>query len=370
MGQKTIFFVVLLSTIFAFIFLFKFSSTNAAIDCLYLTASSPQEDKAYCRNELSQIEEGQASLAQLLRNINGFDNENLVQLVLSDESLSGFYSNLESYDAIKKAVKDSVDEIRGIRTETEAEKKNLEEKQNAEADAKAELESAQKKVAQSEAEKKALLQISKQKESEYQRLADEKKARAAKIRSALFPLAGTSQKIEFGTALIYAREAEKKTGVNPAFLLAILTQESNLGSNVGKCYLTNTSGPQAGYGVNINTGKVGPNLMKASRDVPPFLEITGRLGLDPLKTVVSCPIAGVAGYGGAMGPAQFIPSTWKLFEKRLASMLGHEANPWNPRDAFMASALYLTDLGAVGSSYSAQIRAACKYYGSGGSTCS
>ena len=437
MGQKTIFFVVLLSTIFAFIFLFKFSSTNAAIDCLYLTASSPQEDKAYCRNELSQIEaqlqellkkqevqkkqtgtlkgdvdylasqisalkakikarslviaqlkasitekvskistlsekieEGQASLAQLLRNINGFDNENLLQLVLSDESLSGFYSNLESYDAIKKAVKDSVDEIRGIRTETEAEKKNLEEKQNAEADAKAELESAQKKVAQSEAEKKALLQISKQKESEYQRLADEKKARAAKIRSALFPLAGTSQKIEFGTALIYAREAEKKTGVNPAFLLAILTQESNLGSNVGKCYLTNTSGPQAGYGVNINTGKVWPNLMKASRDVPPFLEITGRLGLDPLKTVVSCPIAGVAGYGGAMGPAQFIPSTWKLFEKRLASMLGYEANPWNPRDAFIASALYLTDLGAVGSSYSAQIRAACKYYGSGGSTCS
>jgi hypothetical protein len=35
----------------------------------------------------------------------------------------------------------------------------------------------------------------------------------------------------------------------------------------------------------------------------------------------------------------------------------------------MASALFLAELGGVGDSYSAQIRAACKYYGSGGSTC-
>ncbi len=110
--------------------------------------------------------------------------------------------------------------------------------------------------------------------------------------------------------------------------------------------------------------------MKPTRDVPPFLRITGRLGLDPYKTVVSCPIAGVAGWGGAMGPAQFIASTWALFESRLKSALGRDSNPWLPEDAFMASSMYLTDLGAVGSSYSGQIKAACKYYGSGGSTCS
>jgi hypothetical protein len=32
--------------------------------------------------------------------------------------------------------------------------------------------------------------------------------------------------------------------------------------------------------------------------------------------------------------------------------------------------MYLTDLGAVGTSASAQSRAACKYYGTGGSSCS
>jgi membrane-bound lytic murein transglycosylase B len=109
--------------------------------------------------------------------------------------------------------------------------------------------------------------------------------------------------------------------------------------------------------------------MKPTRDVAPFLEITNALGFNAFKTAVSCPIPSAGGWGGAMGPAQFIPSTWKLFEERLKTMLGYEANPWSPRDAFMASSMYLTDLGAVGTSTSAQNKAACRYYGSGGSTC-
>ena len=438
MVQKTLFSLCKYVIFGAFVTVSLFGNhVYAAFDCLNLTSSSPAADKAYCQNELNQIEAQLAellkkqqaqqkqtgtlkgdvnyltsqinalkakvkaralviaqlkasitekvskietlsdkidrehqSLAQLLRNINDFDNQNFVHVVLADESLSDFYSDLESYDSIKEAVKESVDEVKGVKAETEVQKKDLEKKRDAEADAKAELENAQKKVTQSETEKKKLLSLSKQKESEYQKLADEQKARANKIRSALFSLAGISQKIEFGTALAYAKEAKQNTGVDPAFLLAILTQESNLGSNVGKCYLTDTTGPQAGYGVNINTGKTWTNLMKPTRDIQPFLDITGRLGVDPLKTAVSCPIAGVAGYGGAMGPAQFIPSTWKLFEKRLANLLGHEANPWAPKDAFMASAMYLTDLGGIGTSQSAQIKAACRYYGSGGTTCS
>jgi len=54
----------------------------------------------------------------------------------------------------------------------------------------------------------------------------------------------------------------------------------------------------------------------------------------------------------------------------LKTTLGYNASPWNPKDAFMASAMYLTDLGAIGSSASAQHKAACKYYGTGGTTCS
>ncbi len=306
-------------------------------------------------------------MAQLLRNINDFDNENLVHLVLSDQDISSFFSDLESYASINTAIKVSVDEIRGIKTETEKEKQDLEKKQHAETTAKGNLEIAQKEVAKSEAEKKQLLNISKNKELEYQKLAQEKKIQADKIRSALFSLAGISQKIDFGTALKYANEVSEKEGVDEAFLLAILTQESNLGANVGQCYLTN---PDTGAGVGKNTGTPFSNVMKPTRDVVPFLEITNMLGLNAYQTAVSCPIAGVAGYGGAMGPAQFIPSTWKIFANRLKDVLGHTANPWSPQDAFMASGMYLADLGGVGTSTSAQLRASCKYYGSGGSTCS
>ena len=66
-----------------------------------------------------------------------------------------------------------------------------------------------------------------------------------------------------------------------------------------------------------------------------------------------------------MGPAQFIPSTWMLLENRIASALGESVssvNPWSPQDAFMASALYLSDLGAGAGTYSSEKNAACKYY--------
>ncbi|MBP6060613.1 MAG: lytic murein transglycosylase [Candidatus Pacebacteria bacterium] len=432
----------------SFIFVFFFATglvfiaqkSEAAFDCLTLTSSSSEKNKAFCRSELADIEAELArlldlqkkqqkqtgtltgdvnyltsqinalkkkiqarslvitqlkvaiiekvstinslekkiareheSIAQLLRNTNEFDNENIVHLILSDQSISDFYSDLESYTSIKNAVQKSVNIIRGVKTETEVAKTDLEKKQNAETDAKAELESAQKKIAVSEAEKKQLLAVSKQTEAEYQKLAAEKQAQAAKIRSALFPLAGISTKIDFGTALVYANEASKATSIDPAFLLAILTQESNLGANVGQCLLTDL---KTGAGVGKNTGTPFSNVMKpmglAGRkgDIDDFLAITSKLGRNWAETPVSCPIAGVAGYGGAMGPAQFIPSTWSGYISRLKNLLGHDADPWAPRDAFFASATFLTDLGAIGNSVSAQSVAACRYYGTGGKTCS
>ena len=73
-----------------------------------------------------------------------------------------------------------------------------------------------------------------------------------------------------------------------------------------------------------------------------------------------------------MGPSQFIPSTWELMKNRLGSNFGidgDDVNPWNPQHAVLATAMYMADLGAMSSSYSSEIKAACKYYGTGGATC-
>jgi len=331
------------------------------------------QEKVSTIESLSQkIEREHESLAQLLRNTNEFDNQNLVNLILSNNSISNFYSDLESYNSIKQAIKNSVDIINGVKTQTEVVKSDLEKKKNAETDAKAELESTQKKVTQSEADKKALLAISKDKEAAYQKLAAQKKAQADKIRSALFSLAGISQKIEFGTALAYANETKNKFGIDPAFLLAIFTQESTLGSNVGQCNVPNTPswdkimpGP-AEYQIYLSRGRTCKNskLPCSSRDdQTPFQDIVNSLGINPYSIALSCPIVSAGPWGGAMGPAQFIPSTWAGYISRLKDTLGHNPNPWDPRDAFFASAMHLADLGAVGTSASAQSKAACKYYG-------
>jgi len=425
--------IVFLFVILSFYFLNSKENTALAVDCSIASSIVTQSDKNVCQNELSQIEaqltdllnkqqeqqkqsgtlkgditllttqinalktkikartlviaqlknsikekvstitslsekidREHESLAQLLRNTNEFDNENLINFILSDSTISSYYSDLESYTAIQQAVKTSVDEINGVKTETETEKKNLEVQQNAETDAKVELETAQKKVAQTEADKKQLLAISKQKESAYQLLVAQQKAKADKIRAALFNLRDTKA-IPFETALEYANLASQKTGVRPAFILGIITQESNLGTDSGSCYLTDLD---TGIGVSSKSGKVFKNVMKPSRDIAPFLSITEALGRDPMKTLVSCPIGG-SGYGGAMGPAQFIPSTWEGMKDSVASALGiSNPDPWEPRDAIMASALFLSDLGAYNGSYTSEMKAACKYYGTGGSSCS
>lgn len=305
-----------------------------------------------------KIETEKESLAQLIRKDRELDDLPVIALILSRSSLSDAYSDINNFASIKNAVKKSVDSIRGVRTETQTEKQSLEEKKNKETDVKYALENEKKKVEQTEAEKKKLLSISKNKESEYQKVLAEKAKQRSAILSALFSLRDTGA-IPFGKALEYANEASKVTGVRPAFILAILTQESNLGTDQGSCYVTNM---ETGAGKSSRSQKDFPNVIHPTRDLPPFRTITASLGRDYKTTLVSCPIGGI-GYGGAMGPAQFIPSTWMGMRSKVATALGKSnPDPWNARDAFFASALFLKELGANKGGYSAESEAAGRYY--------
>ncbi len=322
---------------------------------------------SHIRTLEEKIEDGHASLAQIIRKTNEIDNFSLPEVMLGNKNISDFFSDVDTFQSVNRSLGELFIEIRETKYETEKEKAALDKKKDEEADTKAAAEVQKKQVEQDEKEKQYLITVNKTNEKTYSQVIADRQKKAGEIRAKLFKLAGGSNPINFGDALAFAQSAGSKTGVSAAFVMAILTQESSLGANVGKCYLTDTS---TGAGTTIDGKKTFTNVMKPTRDVQPFLEITGKLGFSSARTVVSCPIAGVAGYGGAMGPAQFIASTWKLFEDRLQNTLGRAPNPWNPEDAFLASSMYLGDLGASGGTYSSELRAACSYYGTRGSTCS
>jgi len=307
-----------------------------------------------------KIETEKETLAQLIRKNREIDDMPVIALLLSSDSISDMYGDVETFSSIKKAIKNSVDEIKNVRGVEEAEKKSLEEKKKKETDVKVELETSKRQVEKNEVEKKQLLSVSKNKEKEYQKILSERQAKAAQIRAALFSLRD-AKAIPFGDALKYAEIAQKSTGVRPAFVLAILTQESALGANVGSCYITD---PLTGAGVGVNTGKVFQKVMSPTRDVGPFIEITKSLGRDPYKTRVSCPLS--IGWGGAMGPSQFIPSTWNGVKNSVANIIGvGYVDPWNPEHAVIASSYFLSQLGANKGGYSAEFEAAARYYAGG-----
>ena len=315
-----------------------------------------------------KIDTEKESLSQLIRKDREIDDKSILSILLSQDNLSDAYGDINTFASIKKEIQKSVDEINGVKRETETEKKTLEIKKDQETDVKVQLEAAKTAVETNEKDKQKLLSISKNKEAEYQKVLADKARRRSEILAMLFNLRDTSA-IPFGTALEYAKSASQSTGVSAAFILAIITQESNLGTDQGSCYVTNMD---TGEGKSSKSGKVFKNVMKPTRDIKPFFDITASVGRDPYKTLVSCPIAsaGSSSWGGAMGPAQFIPSTWNGIKNNVAKALGiKNPDPWYAKDAFMASAIFLANLGGTGDSYTSQIKAACKYYGSGGSSC-
>lgn len=308
----------------------------------------------------TRLENGRETLAKLLREKHQAQSASLAVLVLSSKDLSQFFSSVDGVDAINRELQGHLETLRDLGAQTQKEKEQLDQRRSQELDARYEVQVKQNQINQNKKEVNSLLSVTAQEEQAYQKVLAERRQRAETIRSALFELRD-AQGIPFSTALAYATEAEQATGVRAAFILGILRQESNLGVNVGQCLLVD---PDTGMGKGKNTGTPFKNTMHPTRDVPPFLDITQKLGRDPYNTVVSCPQS--IGYGGAMGPSQFIASTWKIYASRLAAKLGvATADPWIPGHAIMATALFLEDLGADKKTYSAEQEAAGRYYAGG-----
>jgi len=304
-----------------------------------------------------KIEDSREKLANILRTLYTEEQKSLIEILLSEKNLSGFFDNLVALETLNIKNRELLETVKNLKTSLESEKQSLdEEKTDLENTVK--MQTLQKKESENtKKDKDYFLKLTETQYQEYLKEKEEAQKRAADIRARIFELIGVPEAPKFGEAVELAKYVEGITGVRPAFLLAILTQESNIGKNVGQCYLMNS---ETGEGVKALTGEKVIQVMKPSRDISHFLSICQELGRDPYNTPVSCPME--YGWGGAMGPAQFIPSTWINYRQKVREITGKTANPWDIKDAFLAAALYLADYKAAKQTYDAEWKAAMIYF--------
>jgi membrane-bound lytic murein transglycosylase B len=304
-----------------------------------------------------QIDEIKNNLSNILQMQYENDQQSPTVILLENETFTDFLNELMELERLSLRTRELLENIKNLKISLENQKDLMDGEQN---DLKNVVKIQTIKKQENTQTKKEQEGVLKMTEAEYQKhLSDKQEAerKVAEITTRIFELAGIPEAPTFGEALELAKYVENILGIRPAFLLAIFKQESNIGKNVGQCYLRNTS---TGAGVVIYNGKQVDRVMKPSRDVQPFLSITKELGRDWQNTRVSCPMS--IGYGGAMGPGQFIPSTWIGYRDRVKAITGKPADPWNIRDAFIATGLYVSDYGAKKQTYDGEWKAAMIYF--------
>ena len=330
----------------------KIASLNLQIRATNLTIQQLNDQIADTQSQITttqaDIVSKKTAMGSLMQNLYQDDQISLIQVFLQNPQLSDFWDETQAITLLQDNLRLTVQQIADLRSQLQNQEQEFQASESDAASAAAYQAAQAQEVASAKSSKTQLLQETQGQESKYQALLTQTQASAAQIRNRIFQLLGGGQ-LSFEDAYQYAQVASNATGIDPAFILAILDRESALGQNVGQCSYKTAMSPS---------------------NQPLFLAIVQSLNLDPNTMLVSCPNAdGV--YGGAMGPAQFVPSTWNMYSSAVAQITkDNPPSPWNDNDAFVATALYLKD-GMTGCQavYSAQLSqercTAAKYYAGG-----
>ncbi|MDO8524768.1 MAG: hypothetical protein Q7R99_04055 [bacterium] len=140
-----------------------------------------------------------------------------------------------------------------------------------------------------------------------------------------------------------------------ALVMANSYRESKFASSIGGCNVVNsTTLKHIKKGTIYNENAFGDGQYSALVKVINNLNsiniiIDGEsygYNYDLNKVPVSCPAPRVSMAGGAIGPAQFIPTTWLKYGPQVETIKGgtYKANPWSQYDAYFAEALFLKKL--------------------------
>ena len=122
-----------------------------------------------------KLDKNKKAAAKTLRAINEAESNSLVEIILSNDNLSGFLDKIETLRQFQITMGDDIKRLAGLKEELEGKKNRTEEKQKELANFKNDLSDQKYVLDINKKDKNALLDITKNKESNYQKLLAERK---------------------------------------------------------------------------------------------------------------------------------------------------------------------------------------------------
>lgn len=294
---------------------------------LHATTTEKEANEHTVEELTAAREQIREELRTIIRNLYEREQQSFVRILLSTASFSEALAERAAYQKLQEAQTNLLATLRQKGEELTQRQEQLT-AQEAELGTLQQLLSAQEaELDAQQQEQENFLQAKRAEQVAYEaKIAEAKQARQ-EIEQNIFTLKNAGVQVALTEATDMARYAGELTGVRPALLLGVLKIETNLGTNLG-------------------SGKFPDDMPPSQHDA--FLRIVKKLGLAAGDAPISARPRNVQGWGGAVGPGQFMPTTWESIEPRVAALMQKPlVNPYELTDAFVATALFLAEHGAT-----------------------
>ncbi len=331
-----------------------------------------KETELEAEDTQKKIEEGERKIGknrEILKNsvklLYIYEQDSIFEVLITKDNISDFFNEIDAMEYVKDEIYKTIVSLKEEKEGLISKETELEDAQTQQQELIVVRDRQNDRLEELKGQKTELLGITKGEEKKFQQILEENKNILPSLKAKLHDLQSMGKKIVFDDAVSAAKYASSVTGVRVPYILGVFKVETNWGSNLGTgnwnddmylCYVRLSK---------IYKTKKASYIKRAEDGKNAFFKITSELGMDPDSVKVSKepPV----GCGGAMGPAQFIPTTWIAYSERVSEVTGnYPASPWDLKDALVAMAIKLLDVpGVVDGDYNSEHKAAAMYNGGG-----
>ncbi len=274
-----------------------------------------------------KVEKDKRMLKNMIKTLYSYEQDSLLEVLMTRNNMSDFFNEVNAAKSIENKIFKTIVSLKTEKEELELRGVELGEQQEEQSQLIQMRYQQNESLDELKVQKKQILEETKGEEKKFQQILEENKQILPALKAQLMDLQSLGTKIKFDDAISAAQYIGSMTGVRPAYLLAILKKESSLGTNVGG----------GTYQVDM------PPRQRAT-----FEAITAELGYDPNEMPVSKRPRSYRGWGGAMGPAQMIPTTWRVYQNEVSEITGnYPPDPWDLTDAIAAMAVKVSKVPGV-----------------------